>query len=339
MYIVGVRGDKWCYITNGAEIYTAEQDVRYYSEPPRIRVDRDGTKVVERDSGSNRFTKLDLSMEELRVRCQREGVELRGKLTGFEKLEKAFGSAAFGGGVGALIGGPVGAAIGAGVISLITSSSDFKPERLEEIFVHARKKCKKWEWFDTEKAQIDASAAAAYESEARKNWDRFFRLRNLSSVDELDGLEFEKAVGLIYRESGYSVELTQASGDFGVDVIASKGQEKLAIQAKRYAGSVGVQAVQEAASGAFYYKATKAIVVTNSFYTPKAKELASKLGVDLINRKRLALMWAKAHPNDGIPAFDLGQYREREREIKRELSHLDFSARTGKSRRCRRRNA
>ena len=142
MHIVGVRGDKWCYITNGAEIYTAEEDVRYYSEPPRFRIGPDGTKIVERNNGSNRFLRLNLSMEELGVKCQREGVELRGKVSGSEKLEKTFWPAAIGGGVGALIGGPVGAAVGAGLVGWISSNSDFEPERLEEVFNHAREKLK-----------------------------------------------------------------------------------------------------------------------------------------------------------------------------------------------------
>jgi hypothetical protein len=339
MYIVGLRGGKWCYITNGADIFSAEEDVRYYSEPPKLRVERNGAKVVERNTGSNRFTKLILSMANFEAKCLKEGVELRGKVTGSEKLGKSFGPATIGGGIGALIGGPVGAAIGAGVVGWISSNSDFEPERLEDVFNNSQKKFNEWEQFDVEKSKIDTSVAAIYESEARKNWQRFYRLRNLSSVDELDGLEFEKAVRFLYKERGYNAEITQASGDFGVDVIATKGQEKLAIQAKRYTGSVGVKAVQEVASGAFYYTATKAIVITNSYYTPQAKELADKLGVDLINRKRLALMWEKANPDDSIPPFDLCKYKEQEQEIQRELGQADFSARTNKSRRYRRKKA
>jgi len=333
MYIVGVSGGKWCYITNGVEVYTAEEDVRHYSEPPNLRIEHDGTKTVERNTGSNRFTKLILSMSDFKAKCSAEGVELRGKVTGSEKLGKSFGPATIGGGIGALIGGPVGAAIFAGAVGWLSSSSDFEPERLMNVFNNAQGEFKKWEQFDIDKSRLDTSIAEKYDSEARKNWLRFYRLRNLSSLDGLDGLEFEKAVSFIYNKCGYSAEVTQASGDFGVDVIATKGKEKLAIQAKRYKGSVGVKAVQEVSSGAFYYKATKAVVITNSFYTPQAKELADKLDVDLINRKRLALMWEKVHPKDSIPPFDLCKYKEQEHEIKRELGQTDFSAHSNKSRR------
>jgi hypothetical protein len=272
-------------------------------------------------------------MDNLRDRCKREGVELRGKATGVEKIEKSFGPATVGGGIGALFGGPVGAAIGAGVAGWFSVNSDFETKHLEEVFNSAKQKFYEWERFDAEKLQIDATVATAFEEEAKKNWQRFYRLRSLSSVDELDGLEFEKAVALIYRGRGFKVEITKASGDFGVDILATKGQDTLAIQAKRYTGSVGVSSIQEVVSGAFFYKASKAIVITNSYFTPQAKVLADRLNVELINRNGLALMWAKVHPEDIIPKFDLFKYKEQEREIKRELGNADFAARTNKSRR------
>ena len=314
MHLVGVRGGKWCFITDGSEIYTAEEDVRHYSEPPR----------------SNRVKRVQMTLEAFRDYCESQKIELRGGVTGSEKLEKAFGPAAIAGGIGALVAGPVGAALGAGIFGWLSSNSDFDPNQLGRVFLTAKEKCKKWEEFDIEYTKLKAKEAAEYEQSARESWHRYYRLRTLASVDVLDGREFEVAIRVIYEKMGYKVTLTPATGDFGVDVIAERGSDKLAIQAKRYNGTVGVHAVQEAASGAFYYKATQAVVVTNSFYTPKAKELAEKLGVDLINRKRLALMWERAHPDDSIPQFHLPTYEEMKREIGRELRHVDFAARTDK---------
>lgn len=314
MHLVGVRSGKWCFITDGSEIYTAEEDVRYFSEPP----------------ASNRVKRVFMTIEAFRDYCASQNIELRGHVTGSEKLEKVFGPAAIAGGIGALVGGPVGAALGAGIVGWLSSNSDFKPEQLANVFLTAKDKCGKWEKFDIEHKKLKAKEAADYEQSARESWHRYHRLRNLASVDILDGREFEAAIRVIYEKMGYKVTLTPATGDFGVDVIAEKSSEKLAIQVKRYSGTVGVKAVQEAASGAFYYKATKAVVVTNSFYTPKAKELAEKVGVDLINRKRLALMWEKLHPDDSIPPFNLSAYEEMKREIGRELWHVDYAARTDK---------
>lgn len=333
MIAVGVKSGAWKYITDGVFIYTAERDVRYYSQPPGFWVDRDGTKVVESDSGENRITKVSMSFEQFRAHCQKEGIELRGSVTVSDKLGKAAGPATIGGGIGALIGGPVGAAIGVGVMGWLASSSDFEPKNLRSVLARVMEGYAAWQQFDSELRVADAKAAAEYEAKARDNWRRYHRLRNLSSVDELDGLEFEVAVSILYEKKGYKVQLTKASGDFGVDLLAEKGQERIAVQAKRYSGTVGVKAVQEVAAGGFYYKATKAVVVTNSYYTPAAKKMAGELGVELVNRKRLALMWDHVHPDGSVPEFDLATYKQKEREIRRELSHADFSARTDKSRR------
>ena len=48
---------------------------------------------------------------------------------------------------------------------------------------------------------------------------------------------FEKYVAGIYEKEGYDVTVTPYSGDYGVDVIAEKGGERIAVQVKQYGGS------------------------------------------------------------------------------------------------------
>lgn len=42
--------------------------------------------------------------------------------------------------------------------------------------------------------------------------------------------QFEELVCEHYRKKGYKTEITPLSGDYGIDVFATKGKEKLAIQ-------------------------------------------------------------------------------------------------------------
>ena len=45
----------------------------------------------------------------------------------------------------------------------------------------------------------------------------------LAAVDAMDGHEFEYFCAELLKENGFvNVEVTQASGDFGVDVLAEK---------------------------------------------------------------------------------------------------------------------
>ena len=49
--------------------------------------------------------------------------------------------------------------------------------------------------------------------------------------------EYEEYVASIFQNKGYSTEVTPLSGDWGIDVIAIKDSEKIAIQAKMYSDS------------------------------------------------------------------------------------------------------
>jgi restriction system protein len=109
-------------------------------------------------------------------------------------------------------------------------------------------------------------------------------------VDRMTGEEFEKYLKARYELKGYRVTLTPKSGDYGADLICRKGGERLAVQAKRYKGKVGVAAVQQAAAAKDYYRCNKAAVATNSYYTAAAKKLAGRIGVQLIDRKSLDLI-------------------------------------------------
>lgn len=99
----------------------------------------------------------------------------------------------------------------------------------------------------------------------------------------MNGYEYEEKCGEYLLATGYSrIEVTQKSNDFGIDIIAYRDNEKFGIQCKYYDKPVGNKAVQEAYAGATYYKCDKSMVITNTTFTKQAKELASKLGVILI---------------------------------------------------------
>lgn len=49
--------------------------------------------------------------------------------------------------------------------------------------------------------------------------------------------DYEHLVGEYFRRLGYRVTVTPASNDHGIDIIATRGNEKIAIQAKMYGGT------------------------------------------------------------------------------------------------------
>ena len=107
-------------------------------------------------------------------------------------------------------------------------------------------------------------------------------------IDSMNGYEFEFYVANLLRKNGYKkVEVTKQSGDFGVDIIAYKDNKKWAFQCKNYNSNLGLSPIQEVYSGAAKYNADIAVVITNSFFSEHAKELAKDLKVVLWDRNEL----------------------------------------------------
>ncbi len=106
-------------------------------------------------------------------------------------------------------------------------------------------------------------------------------------IDRMGGRTFEEYLDALFTKMGYRVELTPYVGDWGADIIVSRGEARTAIQAKRHKKNVEVRAVQEAVAAKGKYKCAAAMVVTNSFYTPQARELARANNVALWDRHQL----------------------------------------------------
>lgn len=110
----------------------------------------------------------------------------------------------------------------------------------------------------------------------------------LSSVDEMDGIEFERFSSRILRRNGFQqISFTPATGDQGVDILAEKDGIKYAIQCKCYSSDLGNTPVQEVSTGKIVYRCHVAAVLTNRFFTQGAIEAAEATGTLLWDRDYL----------------------------------------------------
>jgi restriction system protein len=89
------------------------------------------------------------------------------------------------------------------------------------------------------------------------------------------------------RRGGYEVEPTKATGDFGVDLVARRGAEIVAVQCKRYARPVSGEAIQQVVAGAVMYNCTSTMVVSSQAFTVAAIELARRNNCQLIDKAAL----------------------------------------------------
>jgi len=110
---------------------------------------------------------------------------------------------------------------------------------------------------------------------------------NMSQIDSLSGEEFEILLKDIFQKLGYEVALTKKSHDYGADLIISKKKTKMLVQAKCYAKSVGVKAIQEIVASRKHYKVDEVIVATNNYFSKDARILAEENNVGLFDRDDL----------------------------------------------------
>lgn len=115
--------------------------------------------------------------------------------------------------------------------------------------------------------------------------------QNLSSYD------FEKFIAKLFRAMGYETRVTQASNDYGIDVVAEKRNEKIAIQCKRYGpgNPVSNRDVQRLL-GAMQLKnvqANHSIIITTSHFTVQAREQAKECAIELWDKQDLKKMVKK----------------------------------------------
>lgn len=113
----------------------------------------------------------------------------------------------------------------------------------------------------------------------------------LENVDTMDGVTFERYVGKLLINEGYrSIEYTKVTGDYGVDIVASNGDKKYAIQVKRQSSQVSRRAVSDAVAGKDFYSCNASMVITNNRLSKNARQFADSIGCIVIDRDKLG-MW------------------------------------------------
>ena len=78
--------------------------------------------------------------------------------------------------------------------------------------------------------------------------------------------QFEELVCEHVRKQGYTAETTSYCNDYGVDVFATKGKERIAVQAKMYGNTtrkVNRQMVMELHGAKDYFDCSKGVIATD----------------------------------------------------------------------------
>ena len=123
------------------------------------------------------------------------------------------------------------------------------------------------------------------------------RWRTIGSLYSLSPREFEHHVARSFEYLGYSTVLTPRVADQGVDVIASKGTETIAIQCKRYSDHAPNSAVQAVHAGAVHYGCNRALLVCLGGFSNSAVELSYSTSVELMDGEEYVDLVQRVSPS------------------------------------------
>lgn len=137
----------------------------------------------------------------------------------------------------------------------------------------------------------------------------------MNEIDAMDGWAFEQFVARFLDNEEYTdVEVTKGAGDNGVDILATKGHNRYAIQVKRYTGKVPRNAVSDAVGGIGAYFCNAAMVITNSRLSPQAYEFAARSNCEIVDRDVLIDWLTRYRNNERQTALVLEATKDREFE-------------------------
>ncbi|HZK07229.1 MAG TPA: restriction endonuclease [Bacteroidales bacterium] len=119
--------------------------------------------------------------------------------------------------------------------------------------------------------------------------------------------EYEELVCEYFRRQGYEAETTSYCNDYGIDVFATKGKEKLAVQAKMYGSTtrkINRQMVMELHGAKDYFDCTKAIIATDGALLSDAIEVADKLKIEILFIDNLTRIASKTETKTNDKTFE-----------------------------------
>lgn len=138
-------------------------------------------------------------------------------------------------------------------------------------------------------APIDTQKIIQQENEWRREQQGLSSAEyELQKIDHMEGHQFEYWCAQLLKRNGFDeADVTQGSGDQGVDIVAVKDDIRYAVQCKCYSSDLGNKPIQEVNTGKIIYRCQIGAVMTNRYFTAGAKAAAEATGVLLWDRDKL----------------------------------------------------
>lgn len=150
------------------------------------------------------------------------------------------------------------------------------------------------EWEKNEKEAAEKKRKIEEENRKKIEREKILRLRKEEQFwENLSGIEFEKNVGSLFEDHGYTVSFTPRSNDGGIDIFLEKSSKQIAVQCKRYKSRVSVGHMREFVGAMTAHGVKKGYFMTVKGCTSSAEELAEDNGIKIFSSSDLIKMSKK----------------------------------------------
>jgi Holliday junction resolvasome RuvABC ATP-dependent DNA helicase subunit len=208
--------------------------------------------------------------------------------------------------IASLISAKVGVTIGPGVAKLISQASGGIPHK---IGITIQRLARLIPGIINEKDAAEVLSTYGFRASTGSSTEPFGDLQNLT------GIQFEELITALLARLGFHAQMTKASGDGGIDIVADLDRPLVGgtylIQCKRFSPQslVGAPVVREFhGSVAARPNAVKGVLITTSGFTSQATDFASEVGIELIDGEQLSRLLSEqemggANPQRAEPLF------------------------------------
>jgi len=113
------------------------------------------------------------------------------------------------------------------------------------------------------------------------------RFKKLDQLTAMSSREFEQFVAKLFERMGYSVAVTQASADEGVDIFLERHGRRAIVQCKKYEGSVGQPTVRDFYGAMIHNRVDQGFLVTTGTFSLPAQTWAAGKQIHLVDGAEL----------------------------------------------------
>lgn len=142
-----------------------------------------------------------------------------------------------------------------------------------------------------------------WKSEFYKNYQRYksdireYNRKQQAQTQEFwlmqTGHQFEAEVAKVYQMYGYKTAVSRAGGDGGIDIVLTKGKEKIAVQCKHHSKPVAPAVIRDLYGTMLANGFSKGILVSLKGFTQGTKDFAKGKPIELVDMNDLILMSKK----------------------------------------------